>query len=378
MKTYVEKYTDEMLEVLKELVNTDSGSHDKAGVDQIGQMLKEKYKDIGFIANVRGSNQYGNSLVLRHQDAEEPDILILAHMDTVFPKGTAKERPFSIQDSKAHGPGVIDMQASHVLLLYALRALIDEQIPVYKNVEIVLNSDEELGTISSRSLIEERSKGKKYALVMEPARPDGSVVSSRRGAGRYELEVKGKAAHSGMNPEDGVSAIDELAYKVIELKALADPVNGVNINVGLMEGGTSVNTIAPSAKAGIDVRITNAEQAEMIDKKVREVCGKSTIPGTELTLSGGINRPPMEFTKGTKALVDIVEDEAKKMGINVGHITTGGGSDASFTASMGVPTLDGLGPVGGNQHTKEEYLMVDTLAERTILFANVLQRVNNN
>lgn len=376
MKEYVEKHIDEMLELLKELVNTDSGSHDKAGVDRVGQMLKEKYNELGFVADVRKSEQYGNSLVLRHQEAENPDILILAHMDTVFPKGTAKERPFTIKDGKAHGPGVIDMQPSHVLILYALNALRDEGVPVYKNVEIVLNSDEELGTISSRSLIEERAEDKKCALVMEPARPDGSIVSSRRGAGRYELEVKGKAAHSGMNPKDGVSAVEELAHKVIELKALADPDNGVNINVGLIEGGTSVNTIAPSAKAGIDVRITKAEQADVIDQKVRDVCGKSTVEGTELTLTGGINRPPMEFTENTKALVDTVQAEAKKLGLNVGHIATGGGSDASFTAAMGVPTVDGLGPVGGNQHTEEEYLVVDTLAERTILFANVLQRLS--
>lgn len=376
MKEFVENHMDEMLEMLKELVNTDSGSHDKAGVDHVGHMLREKYEKTGFVTDVRESEQYGNSLVLRHQDAVDPDILILAHMDTVFPKGTAEQRPFSIKNGRAYGPGVIDMQPSHVLILYALNALKDEQIPVYKNVEIVLNSDEELGTISSRSLIEERAKGKKYALVMEPARPDGSIVSSRRGAGRYELTVKGKAAHSGMNPADGVSAIDEIAHKVIELKALADPDNGVHINVGLIEGGTSVNTIAPMAKAEIDVRITKAEQGDVIDQKIRDVCEKSAIAGTELTLTGGINRPPMEFTESTKALVDTIQAEAKKLGLNVGHIATGGGSDASFTAAMGVPTVDGLGPVGGNQHTEEEYLIVDTLTERTILFANVLQRLS--
>lgn len=376
MEAYINNHFNEALAMLEELVNTDSGSSDKPGVDRVGRMLQEKYEQIGFTAEVRESEQYGNSIVLRHTDAADPNILALAHMDTVFARGTAQERPFSVKDGVAYGPGVIDMQASQVMLFYTMKALVEKQLPGYKNIEIVLNSDEEVGTVSSRPLIEEKAKGKKHVLVMEPARKDGSIVSSRRGSGRYTLEVTGRAAHSGMNPENGINAIEELAHKIIELQALSDPENNLHMNVGLIEGGTTVNTIAPSARADVDVRISTADQGDMIDEKIKEICSTSAVPGTELTLTGGINRPPMEFTDGVKHLVEVVQTEAEALGLNVGHTTTGGGSDASFTAAMGIPTIDGLGPVGGKQHSEDEYLEVDSLQKRTVLFANVLQRLS--
>lgn len=365
-----------MLNMLEKLVNIDSGSNDKAGVDKVGEVLREKYKQIGFFSEVHESEQYGNSITLRHEETTNPDILILAHMDTVFPAGTASKRPFTISGGKAYGPGVIDMQASQVMLFYTMKFLIEQQMSAYKHVEIVLNSDEEIGTISSRQLIEKKAQGKKAVLVLEPARKDGSIVSSRRGSGRYELNIKGRAAHSGMNPEDGINAIEELGHKILQLQSLSDPDNHLHVNIGIVEGGASVNTIAPSAKALIDVRISTALQGEEIDKKIQAIGRQKTIDGIELTLTGGINRPPMELTEGVQKLVDIVQNEAQKLGLNVGHTATGGGSDASFTAAMGIPTIDGLGPVGGGQHSSEEYLLVDSLQERMKLFINVLQRLS--
>ncbi|MFD1065607.1 M20 family metallopeptidase [Oceanobacillus locisalsi] len=376
MQVYEEKHFNDMLEMLEQLVNTDSGSNDKAGVDQVGTFLRQAYEQIGFVSEVHESEVYGNSITLRHQDATNPDILILAHMDTVFPAGTAEERPFTIREGRAYGPGVIDMKASQAMVFYAMKTLIEQQNEAYKHVEIVLNSDEEVGTVSSRALIEERAKGKKAALVMEPAREDGSIVSSRRGSGRYDLDIKGRSAHSGMNPERGINAIEELAHKIIELQGLADPDNNLHINVGMVEGGTSVNTIAPSAKAAIDVRISTASQGGAIDKEIQAIARESAVAGTEITLTGGINRPPMEWTDEVQRLVDLIQAEAGKIGLNVTDTATGGGSDASFTAAMGIPTVDGLGPVGGKQHTSEEYLVVDSLKERMTLFTNVLQRLS--
>lgn len=375
MKSFIYDHSDEMLEMLKKLVNIDSGSYDKEGVDKVGQLLMEHFIKLGFTADVHENEKLGNNIVLRHQDARRPKFLIVAHMDTVFPKGTVDERPFSMEEGFAYGPGVIDMKASHVMLYYAMKALIEGNEPAYKEVEVIFNSDEEIGTIESRKLIEEKAKDKEYVLVLEPARPSGSFVSSRRGVGQYQLEIKGKSAHSGMNPDDGISAIEEMAHKIIELKTLEDPGNGLNINIGLIEGGTSVNTVAPIAKAGIDVRISTQEQAVEIDEKIQEVCNESTVTGAELTLTGGINRPPMEFTSGVEELVDVVLKEAASLGIEIDHIASGGGSDASFTAAMGIPTIDGMGPVGGKQHTEGEYLVVDTLMERTPLFINVLRRL---
>ncbi|GAA3721838.1 M20 family metallopeptidase [Salinicoccus jeotgali] len=376
MKSFIYDHSKEMLEMLKKLVNTDSGSYDKEGVDKVGQLLMEHFNNLGFIADVHENEKLGNNIVLRHQDARRPKFLIVAHMDTVFPKGTVDERPFSMEDGFAYGPGVIDMKASHVMLYYAMKALMEENVPAYKDVEIIFNSDEEIGTIGSRKLIEEKAKDKEYVLVLEPARPSGSFVSSRRGVGQYQLEIRGKSAHSGMNPEDGISAIEEMAHKIIELKTLEDPENGLNINIGLIEGGTSVNTVAPIAKAGIDVRISTQEQAAEIDEKIQKVCNESTVTGAELTLTGGINRPPMEFASSVGELVDIVLKEAESLGIEIDHIASGGGSDASFTAAMGIPTIDGMGPVGGKQHTEREYLVIDTLMERTTLFINVVRRLH--
>nr|WP_080872981.1 M20 family metallopeptidase [Oceanobacillus timonensis] len=376
MQVYEEKHFNDMLEMLEQLVNMDSGSNDKDGVDRVGTFLREAYEQIGFVSEVHENDTYGNSISLRHQDAANPDILILAHMDTVFPSGTAKERPFTVRDGRAYGPGVIDMKGSQAMLFYTMKTLMEQQNAAYKHVEIVLNSDEEVGTVSSRALIEEKTKGKKAALVMEPARENGSIVSSRRGSGRYDLDIKGRSAHSGMNPERGINAIEELAHKIIDLQGLSDPENNLHVNVGMIEGGTSVNTIAPSAKASIDVRISTASQGETIDKEIQAIARKHAVDGTEITLTGGINRPPMEWSDEVQRLVDIIQAEAGKIGLNVQDTATGGGSDASFTAAMGVPTVDGLGPVGGKQHTSEEYLVVDSLMERMALFTNVLEQLS--
>lgn len=365
-----------MIDLLKNLVNIDSGSYDKTGVDQVAEVLIQLYKDLGFVVEIFPNEKLGNNYRLMHKDASNPQIFIAAHLDTVFPKGTVAERPFSIEGDRAYGPGVIDMKASHVLTYYAIKALQDAGNEAYKNVEILLNCDEEIGSHSSRALIEQFAEGKSYALVMEPARANGSIVSARRGVGTYELIIEGKASHSGIAPKDGISAIQELSYKIQALHALSRHDDGLSVNVGLISGGTSVNTVAPNARAEIDVRITTDEQGIEIDRLVKEVCSQPVLDGVKLTLTGGINRPPMMKTPESTVLVDIVKAEAKAMGLDIDDIFTGGGSDASFTAGVGTPSVDGLGPVGGFQHSDKEYIELPTLTERTILFANVIKRLS--
>lgn len=376
MENFINAQKDQMLDLLKNLVNIDSGSYDKIGVDQVADVLIQLYKDLGFVVEVFPNEELGNNYHLMHKDARNPQIFIAAHLDTVFPKGTVAERPFSIESDRAYGPGVIDMKASHVLTYYAIKALQEAGNEAYKNVEILLNCDEEIGSHSSRGLIEQFAEGKSYALVMEPARANGSIVSARRGVGTYELIVEGKASHSGIAPKDGISAIQELSYKIQALHALSRHDDGLSVNVGLISGGTSVNTIAPNARAEIDVRITTDEQGIEIDRLVKEVCSQPVLDGVKLTLTGGINRPPMMKTPESTVLVDIVKAEAKAMGLEIDDIFTGGGSDASFTAGVGTPSVDGLGPVGGFQHSDKEYIELPTLTERTILFANVIKRLS--
>ncbi|MGF2616557.1 M20 family metallopeptidase [Rossellomorea vietnamensis] len=376
MKEYIQYKQDEMLKLIEELVNIDSGSVNKAGVDLVGSRLKAEYEKIGFMIHEVPQEEYGNHLFIQHKEADEPEILVIAHMDTVFPFGTAIERPFRRIGNKAYGPGVIDMKSSLVTLLFAMKALIKEGSPHYKNVQIILNSDEEIGSPSSKELIIDAAGGKKYALIMEPARKDGSLVSSRRGKGNYTLNVIGRAAHSGIEPEKGRSAIEELAHKVIQMHELNDHENGISVNVGLIEGGSSVNTVSDHASAQMEIRIAETDQGYRVEEKMEKICSRTDVPGTEITLEGEINRPPMEKNKRNRQLLRKIMLVGEEMGIAITDTSTGGGSDASFTSAAGIATIDGMGPVGGNAHSDKEYLEISSLPERTLLLAKVIENLS--
>jgi glutamate carboxypeptidase len=377
VQEYIRSKQQEMLKLIEMLVNIDSGSVNKAGVDKVGSILKREYEKIGFIVEIVQQAEVGNHLVIEHKDAISPEILIIAHMDTVFPEGTAAERPFRLEGDMAYGPGVIDMKSSLITLLFAMKALLEEGSPHFRNVQILLNSDEEIGSPSSKELITNAARGKKYALIMEPARKDGSLVSARRGKGNYTLNVIGRAAHSGIEPEKGRSAIEELAHKVIQLHELNDHENGISVNVGLIEGGSAVNTISDHATAQMEIRIAETDQASSVEERMEEICSKTDVPGTEIILEGEMNRPPMEKNKRNKQLLQRIIGVGKDLGIEITDTSTGGGSDASFTSAAGVATIDGMGPVGGNAHSEKEYLEVSSLSERTLLLAKVIENLSH-
>ncbi|MCM3712737.1 M20 family metallopeptidase [Alkalihalobacillus oceani] len=365
----------EMLILLEKLVNIDSGSSHKAGVDQVAQELIPLFEQLGFHVTTISQETVGDHLRIIHPTQRQASILIVAHMDTVFEPGTANERPFTIKGTRAYGPGVIDMKASLVSVIYALRYLKENGSDAYQHVELVLNSDEEIGSSTSRQLIEEAAKGKAYALVMEPARRDGSVVTERRGNGRFTIEVHGKAAHSGIEPEKGRSAIEELAHKIVKLHELNDHEHGISVNVGIIEGGNAVNTVSATAIGHIDVRVATEEQAEEMEHKIETMCASSDVSGTEIELTGDISRPPMVKNEKIARLFQVVKKVGAELGIELKDTKTGGGSDASFTAAMGIPTIDGLGPVGGNAHSEKEYLDIPSLTERTLLLAKVIEKL---
>jgi len=367
---------DKMLELIETLVNIDSGTYVKHGVDKVGKVLLEEYKSIGFQAEIDEQEIVGNNLLIRHPEAVNPQIVIIAHMDTVFKEGTVAERPFRKEGEYAYGPGVIDMKSSQVTTLFALKALIESGSNAHKNVEIILNTDEEIGSIYSRELIERTAKDKKYALILEPAQ-NGNLVSERKGGGKYLLKITGKSSHAGVAPENGISAIEELGNKIIKLHKLTNRDEGINVNVGIVKGGTSVNTIAPYAEAFIDVRINTAEQGDAIDKAIKEICSKSDVPGTTLELTGKITRPAWVLTEKSEKLIDIIVDEGKKLGLELSHEKSGGGSDGNLTGYMGIPSIDGLGPEGGNAHEESEFLYIPSLTVRTNLLANVIQRLSD-
>lgn len=376
MKEIIYQNQENMLNLIETLVNIDSGSYIKQGIDKVGNVLSKEYAKIGFGTEVHEQQKFGNNLLIRHPEAVDPEILLIAHMDTVFGEGTVAGRPFSRKGDYAYGPGVIDMKASHATTLYALKALMESGSEAFKNVELILNTDEEIGSIASRALIEQTAKTKKYALILEPAQ-NGNLVSERKGGGKYFLKVHGKSAHAGIEPENGISAIEELARKILKLHALTDWDKGINVNVGLISGGTSVNTIAPFAEAAIDVRIETWEDGDAVDLAIKEICSYSEIPGTRLELTGNITRPAWNLTEEAEALIKVITEEGEKIGLELSHEKSGGGSDANLTSFVGIPSIDGLGPVGANAHQESEYLYIPSLTDRALLLANVIERLSN-
>ncbi|UII54253.1 M20 family metallopeptidase [Cytobacillus spongiae] len=373
MRSFLEAKQQEMLEMLEEMVNMDSGSYDKQGVDRVGTLLAKSYDELGFRIEVYKQTELGDHLLIKHRNAKQPKIIIIAHMDTVFPKGTVEERPFSIKGDQAFGPGVIDMKGSHITLFYAIRALLQSKSKACENIMLLFNSDEEIGSPTSREMIEKEAIDKDFALIMEPARRDGSLVTARRGKGNYTLTVKGKAAHSGIEPEKGRSAIEELAHKVIQLHELTDHEKGISVNVGLIEGGSAANTVSDNAIAHVDVRISELAQVEELEEELEKICSSTEVPGTEIELEGEMNRPPMEKNEQTVSLLELIESVGKEIGVDISDTSTGGGSDASFTAALGIPTIDGLGPVGGFPHSEKEYLEIPSLVDRALLLAKTIE-----
>jgi len=373
---YIENKKEEMLVLLQTLVNIDSGSRFKMGVDRVGNIISSKLEKEGFNIETIKQAEYGNHIVAKKIGKVKGRILILGHMDTVFPEGTAKKRPFKIQGNRAYGPGVNDMKSGLVTLLYALKSLNTECSSESGNITVMLNSNEEIGSPTSRPIIEEEAKKVDAVFVIEPAQSTGAVVTRRKGIGIFKLQITGRAAHAGNNPSDGISAIEELAHKIIEFHKLSDLSSGITVNVGVVGGGSMHNVVADQAFADIDLRIKTKEQSDEMLKKLYEIAGKQTLPGVKISLTGGINRPPMMKTQGTELLYSLVEEEGKVIGLKLNEAFPGGASDGNFTAALGIPTIDGMGPVGGFSHGENEYLEIETVTERCKLLALSIVQVS--
>ena len=367
----------EMIRLLEQIVNIDSGSNTKSGIDKISTLLKTKFERLDFLVEVIEEKEFGNHLVIQHRDATDPEIIILGHMDTVFPDGTASSRPFNMKGNRAFGPGVIDMKASLVSLYYALTAMKQAGKKGYQNVQIIFNSDEELGSPSSREIIRRHAVNKKYALILEAARPDGSLVTARRGGGQFKILIEGKSAHAGLEPEKGRNAIEELAHKIIRLQQLTNYKEGIHVNVGIINGGTAANTIPAEAVALVDVRVSELQQVQTVQNQIEKICATTYIEGTKTQLIGEIDRMPIEKTESIASMLEVIKQVGEKIGVVITDTATGGSSDGSFTFAAGVATIDGLGPVGGYFHSENEYLEVPSLIERTQLLAEIIQKLSN-
>lgn len=374
MSTIFQEERHAMIELLEKIVNQESGSYFKEGCDAVGRIMKEEYEKLGFNVETISEPQNGDHLYITHKEAENPDVFIIAHMDTVFPVGTVAERPFTLsEDGVAKGPGVFDMKASQVQVLYVLKSLIQEGHDAYKKVAILLNTDEEIGSITSRKHIEKYAQQAKAVLIAEPSGGEFLTVG-RKGGGKYYLSITGKASHAGAAPEKGISAIGELAHKTVKLHEM-NAWEGVNVNVGVVQGGTSPNTIAPNAEAKIDLRFETEEQGNKADAHLREILSYSDVEGTTLELTGGITRPAWEADDRSLALFNLIKDEGKTLGMDLDSFYSGGGSDGNFTGNLSIPTVDGLGPIGGNAHQPTEFMYFDTIDTKGQLMIQVLKKL---
>jgi glutamate carboxypeptidase len=366
---------DEMLVSLAALVDQESPSTDKGSLDRLAMHLAEVWRDIGGRAAVIENSGHGNHVRVVFggstvKDGEPRPGLVLGHFDTVWPVGTAERRPMTVQDGRALGPGAFDMKAGLVIAEYALRAVRDLRLVLPRPIVLLFNSDEEIGSGTSRAMIEEAAARSEYVLVLEPAVPGGALKTARKGVGEFVLAVAGRASHSGAAHEEGESAVEELAQQIVRLHQMTNYDVGTTVNVGVIEGGTRPNVVAAYARARIDVRAWTREEAERIAKAIRGL--QPVNPATTLTISGGFDRYPMERTPGTVRLFEAARRLGGALGLNLEERASGGASDGNFTAALGVPTLDGLGAVGDGSHAEHEYVDVTSLPERAALLALLL------
>ncbi len=370
---YFSEHQDQIVNTIRELVEIESPSDNKQAVDGIAAFLAHKFEALGGRTQLHRSNEFGDSLQIDFSgEANRRPVLLLGHHDTVYPLGTLPNMPCKIVNGRLHGPGVLDMKSGIALMLHAIEALQawDGKLP--RPVTVFLVSDEEVGSYSSRKITEALATKSAGVLVLEPAAGlRGAVKTARKGVGEYTLRVKGVAAHAGLDPGKGHSAILELAHQITVIAKMNNLRQGLSVNPGVIQGGTRTNVIAAEASVGIDVRIKRAKQAAGIDRKLRSL--KPFDKHCKLEITGGINRLPMERTAGVAALYKKAQQIASQVKWRLGEAAVGGGSDGNFTAGMGIPTLDGLGGVGEGAHAVHEFIVISELPRRALLLAGMIE-----
>jgi glutamate carboxypeptidase len=375
---------------LRRLVDVDSGTYSKAGVDEVGSWMGQRLEELGATVVRHANADLGDTIVGTFEgDAAGPSILLIGHLDTVFDAGTVAQRQFAIRDGRAYGPGVADMKAGLLSGLYALAAL--REVAAIRSassgpmpaatwlpagrVVFIVNPDEEIGSPVSTSVIREHAARADVALILEPARENGDLVSSRKGRLDLRLDVHGRAAHAGVRPEDGRSAVLEAAHEIIALHALNGRFPGVTVNAGVVRGGTRPNVVADSASIEVDVRAVTRHDLESIEAAIMAIASRSTVGDVSTTVEVRSRHWPMERSVESERIVRFAVEVATELGLQLGDAATGGASDGNTTAALGVPTIDGLGPIGGQAHAPGEYVELDSIVPRTVLLAGLLKAI---
>jgi glutamate carboxypeptidase len=371
-----QKKQRETIALIREMVECESPSDDAKAVTRCAELIADRTRDIAKAKFLPGGT-FGKNLRLEFMlpgKRKDGQILALGHADTVWPMGTLASMPFREKEGRLWGPGVLDMKGGVGFFITAMRILRELDVPVARKVVLQINSDEEVGSDSSRGFTEDAARASAAVLVLEPGTGlHGALKTARKGVGHFDLKVNGIAAHAGVDPRKGASAIVELAKQLIRIGELNDFDRGVTVNPGVIAGGTRSNVTAAEARAEIDFRAPTMRDAVKLEKKIRSL--KPFDKRCSLSVEGGLNRPPMERSAGVRKLYALAEKLAKEIGVKLEESSTGGGSDGNFTAAVGAPTLDGLGAVGEGAHATHESLLVDRIADRTALMAKLVAAI---
>jgi glutamate carboxypeptidase len=380
MKDFIDSRIDTFITDLESLVNIDSGSDNLAGVEAVARALVPRLSAIGFTTRLKKLGTSGVPCLeaLNVSEKETSDVLFLGHMDTVFPDGEAVKRPFCVDGHRATGPGVSDMKGGLVLALHTLETLHHAGLLDRLAIRVCFNGDEEVGSAASRRWIEDHARSSRRVFVFEPCRPAHRLVLNRKGGGGFSITARGVSAHAGVEPEKGANAAVEIAHQVLAIQHFNDNAEeGVSAHVTVLRSGEKTNIIPDTALAKVDVRVARKDQIARIESFFRSMPDRTHVPGVSLTVHGGVERPPMEADDRAMALWRLFEKQAESIGLTIEAVTTGGCSDGNFSSALGIPTIDGMGPVGANAHRSDEYVDLSSVVPQIQLITSVCQTIAN-
>jgi len=367
---------NEYLEELRPLIDVDCGTYTVDGIKFVADQFEAKFAElVGWQVKRVDCGKAGVGLEIRNKpEAEHIDVMLIGHMDTVFPVGTAELRPMTTDAEKAYGPGVSDMKSGLLNVVYAMRNL-DPSVLDKLSICICMNPDEETGSLDSVDWIQATAKHAKNVLVAEAARADGGLVKARKGMARYKMTFSGVAAHAGNEPENGRSAITEMANWIIAINAMTNFESGTTLNVGIVSGGAGANIVPDHAEAIVDVRFWSNSEYDDVDTELHALTQRPFVDGVSIQLEREAYKPSMVPSEQTQGLMTLVEQAADELAIDINWKEVGGGSDANNTAILGVPTLDGLGPIGAGFHSDQEYLLLESIEPRIKMLMRVLEKL---
>ena len=363
--------SDDLLRALSVWVRMETPTTDPAAVNRLMDVAQQELAEAGAaLTRIPGRDGFGDNLVARTPGAGAP-IVVAGHLDTVWSHGTLDGMPYQVNGEKAHGPGIYDMKAGSFLAFHAVCAILRQGVKTARPIVLLLTPDEEVGSPTSRWLIEREAAQAAYVLIPEPAGQSGACVTSRKGVGRFTLRVEGKGAHAGGAFQDGASAVVELSHQILALHAMVDVDSGITLNAAPIWGGSRPNVISPEAGCEIDLRVNSQADGARMEQLIRGLAARTA--GCRVVVEGGMNRPPYTENPGILALYDKARAIADQVGIRLPRQHRGGGSDGNFTAALGVPTLDGLGCPGSGAHASHEHILWQHLAPRAALMAGLLE-----